>query len=160
MHRFFSGTRVASTWLNYLACFAVIFMMIITCADVLLRLFNRPIPGAYELAGFACAFMASFSLSYTSIEKGHITVEILVSRLPLRFQIFLEGVNSLISTFLFFLLARECFVYAMELRNSKEVSLTLGIPISPVVFGVAAGCAMMTVVLFVEGLRSFRRLIQ
>ncbi|MCX7816944.1 MAG: TRAP transporter small permease [Syntrophales bacterium] len=135
-------------------------MMIITCADVLLRLFNRPIPGAYELAGFAGAFMASFSLSYTSIEKGHITVEIFVSRLPQRLQIFLEGINALLSTVLFTLLAKECFIYAMELKNSQEVSLTLGIPISPMVFGIAAGFAMTTLVFLQESLRSFRRLLK
>jgi len=71
-----------STGFNTLAGAAVIIMMLLTCADILLRLLRHPIPGTYEMVGFLGTVIISFSLAYTSIEKGHIAVEILVEKLP------------------------------------------------------------------------------
>jgi len=69
---------------NILACAAVIAMMLLSTADVVLRLFGKPIPGTYELVGFLGTVVVSFALAFTSIEKGHIAVEILVEKLPQR----------------------------------------------------------------------------
>ena len=63
---------------NWIAAGAVIAMMLLTSADVILRLFRRPITGAYEIVGLLGAIVISFSLAYTSVEKGHIAVEFLV----------------------------------------------------------------------------------
>ena len=39
-------------YFNVIASVAVITMMLLSTADVVLRLFGKPIPGAYELVGF------------------------------------------------------------------------------------------------------------
>jgi len=142
--------NLAGRGFNCVASAAVILMMMLTCADVVLRLFRQPIPGTYEIVGFLGTVVASFSLAYTSIEKGHIAVEILVDGLPERAQAFFEALSALIGTSLFGLLTWQSSLYAADLKLSGEVSLTLEIPTYLFVYGVAAGCGMLTLVLFVE----------
>ena len=40
-----------SAGLNGVSAAAIALIMLLTCADVVLRLFGRPIPGTYELVG-------------------------------------------------------------------------------------------------------------
>jgi len=145
---------------NALAGAAVIAMMLVTCADVVLRLFRRPVPGAYEIIGFLCAVVASFSLAYTSLEKGHIAVEILVERLPRPAQVVIEAVVSLLGSALFALLAWQSAVYAADLKFSGEVSVTLALPIYPVVYGLGAGSALLCLVLLAEGAQAARKAVK
>ena len=151
------GIHRVSVKLNGASAAAVVFIMLLTCADVVMRLFGRPIPGTYELVGYFGALIVAFALAYTSVERGHISVELLVDRLPARPQSLIEGAGHLVSAVLFGLLAWQSRVYAMDLVESGEVSLTLGIPTWPFVFGLAAGCGMLSLVLFLEGLRQLKR---
>ncbi|MBM4271069.1 MAG: TRAP transporter small permease [Deltaproteobacteria bacterium] len=152
-------TDVVSGGFNYVACAAVIIMMMLTCVDVMSRLFWQPIPGTYELVGFIGTAVVSFALAYTSIERGHIAVELLVDRLPKQLQFFIEGINSLIGLALFSLIAWQSMVYATDLKSSGEVSLTLEIPTYPFVYGISIGCGMLCVALLVEFILSMRRVI-
>lgn len=152
--RFIDAT---GTTFNYLACIAVVIMMLLTCIDVILRLFGHPIPGTYEMVGFLGAVVISFALAYTSLEKGHIAVEVLVSRLPTGLQFFINGVNSLIGVALFSLITWQSFTYAGDLMGSGEVSLTLQIPTYPFVYGISVGCGLLCLVLLTDAARSFRR---
>jgi TRAP-type C4-dicarboxylate transport system permease small subunit len=139
---------------NALAGAAVVAMMLLTCADVVLRLFRHPIPGTYEIIGFLGTVVVAFSLAYTSLEKGHIAVEILVEKLPRRIQAGIEVFVSLIGAALFALITWQCTVYAADLKQSGEVSLTLTMPIYPFIYGLAAGSGLLCLVLLSECMQS------
>ncbi|MCE5283592.1 MAG: TRAP transporter small permease [Deltaproteobacteria bacterium] len=152
-------TRI-SRGFNVLAGAAVVAMMLLTCADVVLRLFRRPVPGTYEIVGFLGTVVIAFAMAYTSLEKGHIAVELLVERLPRRLQSGIEAAVSLIGTVLFGLLTWQSFIYAADLRHSGEVSVTLTMPIYPFIYGIAAGSGLLTLVLLVEALRTAARAVK
>ena len=57
--------------LFWVAGAAIFFMMVLTCADVVLRLLRRPIPGTYELVCFMGAVAVSFAMAHTSVQKNH-----------------------------------------------------------------------------------------
>jgi len=101
----FRGITLVSRGFNVLAGTAVVAMMLLTCADVILRLFRHPVPGTYEIVGFLGTVVISFSLAYTSLEKGHIAVELLIEKLPRRIQTGVESVTSFIGGALFALIA-------------------------------------------------------
>jgi len=149
-----------SSGFNALAGAAIIIMMLLTCADVLLRLLRHPIPGTYEIVGFLGTIIISFSLAYTSREKGHIAVEILVEKFPRRVQAAIEAVVSLIGAALFALITWQSLVYASDMRQSGEVSVTLTMPIYPFIYGVAAGSALLVLVLLLDSLRSAVRAVK
>jgi TRAP-type C4-dicarboxylate transport system permease small subunit len=146
-----------SARLNGASAAAVVFIMLLTCADVLMRLFDRPIPGTYELVGYFGAVIVAFAMACTFVERGHISVELLVDRLPARPRAFIEGAGSLLSAALFGLLAWQCQAYARDLIETGEVSPTIGIPTWPFVFSLTVGCGMLSLVLFLDALRQMKR---
>lgn len=140
----------AADLFNWVAAAAVAGMMVLTCLDIVLRLFRHPIPGTYEMVGFLGAVFAAFSLGYTSVNRGHIAVDFLVQKLSPRTQNWVDGVNALICSIFFGFLTRQCLVYAADLKSFGEVSMTLQMPIYPFVYGIAAGCFLLTLVLGVR----------
>jgi len=148
------GIERTSRGFNALAGGAVVLMMLLTCADVVLRLFRLPIPGTYELVGFLGTVVISFSLAYTSLQRGHIAVEVVAEKLPRRMQTGIEAVVALIGAALFALVAWQSAAYGTDLRQSGEVSVTLAMPIYPFIYGIAAGSALLTLVLLSEALRN------
>lgn len=146
--------------INWVAAVAVIIMMVLTCADVILRFFRHPIPGTYETVGLLGAIVVSFSLAHTSVMRGHISVEFIVQRLPKTAQIVVDGINSLLGAALFGLITWQSMLYALNLMHTGEVSLTLQVPIYPFVYGIAVGSGMLCVVLFIDFFKSLKRTIR
>ena len=144
---------------NVLACTAVIAMMLLSAADVVLRLFGKPIPGTYELIGFLGTIIVSFALGFTSMEKGHIAVEILVEKLPQRAQFAIEAFTNFVSFLVFGLIAYQAFIYTLDIKKSGEVSLTLQLPIYPFIFGMALGFALLCLLLIADFIKSLQRTV-
>jgi TRAP-type C4-dicarboxylate transport system permease small subunit len=143
---------------NRVAAAAVAVMMLFTVVDVVMRLFKMPIPGAFEIVGMLGAVAISFSLAYTSIEKGHITVEVLMQNLPVRVQAFFTMLYSLASALFFLFAAWVCVDYAIDLIKSGEVSATIRMPTYPFVFGMAISSILLSLVLFLDCFKSMREL--
>ncbi|MEW6670341.1 MAG: TRAP transporter small permease [Thermodesulfobacteriota bacterium] len=157
MFRFEKTIAAFAHKVNWVAGGAVAAMMLLTTADVVLRAFRHPIPGAYEIVGLIGSLAISFSLAYTSIEKGHIAVEFLINRFSAPAQAFISAVNALVSTILFAVITWQGILYGTDFLLRGEVSMTIQLPIYPFVYGVAAGCGLLCPVLLVEFLEAVRR---
>jgi TRAP-type C4-dicarboxylate transport system permease small subunit len=142
--------------MNWVSAAALVFIMLLTVADVFLRFFKAPIPGTFEIVGFTGAAIIAFALPYTSVEKGHIAVDIVVQKLPWLARVIINAINALVGMALFGTISWQCVVFAQSIKRSAEVSLTLQMPIYPFVYGIAAGCALLSVVLFIEFIRQLR----
>ena len=125
-------------------------MMFLTCADIILRLFRRPILGTYEIVGFLGAMVAGLAIAQTTLDRGHVAVQVVVTRFSPRVQEIIYLITHLLSIFLFALLAWECVRYGNDFRASGEVSLTLRLPFYPVVYGIALSAIVVCLVLFVD----------
>jgi TRAP-type C4-dicarboxylate transport system permease small subunit len=71
-------------------------------------------------------------------------------------RVIVYAVNAFVSMVLFGIIAWQSVIYANSLMASGEVSPTLQMPVYPFIYGVAVGCGMLCVVLFIEFLRQFR----
>jgi len=162
MYRIEKTINIAAEKANWISAAALIVMMLLTTLDVVLRLFKSSVPGTYEIIGLMGAIVTSFALGYTSVEKGHIAVDILVMRFSPKAQALIGAANAIIAAVLFGIVTWQSLLYGMDLLKKGQVSATIQIPIYPFVFGIAAGCGLLTLVLLVEflhGLRSFRDLV-
>jgi TRAP-type C4-dicarboxylate transport system permease small subunit len=136
--------------LDMLAAVAIVAMMCLTCADVLLRLFRRPITGTYELVSFLGALAVSFALAHTTAEKSHVAVSLVVRVLPQKIQGIIEGLVSLAGIVLFALISWQSVLYGMDCQQCGEVSLTLELPVYPIIYGIAFGAAVVCLVLLAD----------
>lgn len=160
VNRITSWIAQAARRINYISCAAILAMMLLTCSDVVLRLLRKPIPGTYELVSYLGAIVVAFSLAYTSVEKGHIWVELLTEKLPRRARRIVEGLGSLAGAVFFALAAWQCAVYGNDLKAGGEVSLTLEMPTYPFAYAIFLGCAALTLVLVFEAFQDIRRALQ
>jgi TRAP-type C4-dicarboxylate transport system permease small subunit len=149
---------VVAQRLDMVAAIAIVAMMSLTCADVVLRLFRKPIPGTYEIVSFLGAVAVSFAIAHTSAEKGHVAVNLIVRVLPKRVQGIIESIVSLSGIILFALIAWQSVLYGMDCQRTGEVSLTLQLPFYPVIYGVALGTAAVCLVLLVDLVNAIARL--
>ncbi|MBW2561749.1 MAG: TRAP transporter small permease [Deltaproteobacteria bacterium] len=151
---------ILSSGLNWLAGGAILTMMLLTCADVVLRFFRHPIPGTYEIVGLMGTVAASFALAYTTVKKGHIAVEFLTRRMPEKVQSIIAAASELVSTLLFGMITWQSTVYALDLRRTGEVSLTVEMPVYPFVFSIAIGSCLVCLVLATDLYKSVRGITQ
>jgi len=133
---------------------AIVAMMLLTCADVVLRYLRRPIPGTYELICFLGAVAVAFAMAHTSVEKGHVSVSFVVKLFPQKIQRLIEIITTSFGLFLFVLIAWQSIIYANDLRVSKEVSLTLELPFYPFVFVIGFSAAIVCFVLLCDLINS------
>ena len=141
----------------WIAGAAIIVMMLLTCMDVILRYFRRPIPGTYELVCFLGAVAAAFAMAHTSVEQGHVAVSLVVRHFPRRVQGLVETITDSFGVVLFALIAWYSVLYGNDLRVTGEVSLTLELPFYPFVYGVGFSAAVVCLILFVDLFNSLRK---
>jgi TRAP-type C4-dicarboxylate transport system permease small subunit len=141
---------------NGIAAISIIFIMLLTSLEVILRVFKISIAGSYELVGLCGTLAISFSLGYTSLQKGHISVDLLVKSFSFSAQRIIKFINTCIAFVLFSILTWQSFLYTIQLKNTGEVSATLQINIYPFTFGITLGSFLLCFVLIVEGMRILR----
>ena len=114
--------------LKWIGAASLASMMLLTCADVVLRAAGRPIWGAVEIAGFLATTALACSLPFTHAVRGHVGVDLLVRRLSARTQSLVDLGTSLAGLALFIVVAWRMFAYGQTLRKAGEVSMTLEFP--------------------------------
>mgnify|MGYP006277132971 FL=1 len=134
-------------------CFLVA-MILLTCANIFLRLVWVPVKGAFELMGFFGAIVTAFALGYTQMKKGHIAVDVLVQSFSHKTRRALNLINSLICMVFFAFVAWQITKYAGILRATGEVTETLRFAYYPFTYAVALGCGMLALVFLNEFLKS------
>ena len=130
-------------------------LVFFTFVDVVLRyIFNRPTVGGFEISEYATAVIVAASIAYTTYKKGHIGVDLLVQKLPLRAQEVLNTLTWFLGLMLFVLITWQTVVYALELGKTFQASASLQIPTPPFVLMVAVAGAATSLVI---GVDLFRR---
>ncbi|VFQ44236.1 TRAP transporter small permease [Desulfoluna butyratoxydans] len=142
-----TGITKGATFSAWLAAACLLAMMAATCLDVVLRFFRSPIAGTYETVGFLSALMVAFALADTTLKGGHIAVAFLAEKLPPAPAKWLDRTVTLVLILLFGLLTLRMGSHALELKDAAEVSMTLKIPVWPVVAGITAGMGLFVAVL-------------
>jgi TRAP-type C4-dicarboxylate transport system permease small subunit len=146
--------------LGYLSGWLVPLMMLLVVVDVFMRyVMHRPLMVSDELSAYMLVALAFLGFAYTWREKGHVRVEVLVSRLSPRAQdrVRLAG---LILTFAFMLeMNRSAFkmiVYAhqMKMRSSTWMMFPLFWP----QLTIFVGFVLLTLVLAADILRLWAKL--
>ncbi len=159
LDRFEKLVNCLSSWLNWVAGVALVGMLVLILADVIgSKLFNWPLPGAFEIVSFSCVVVIAFAIAQTQIIRGHIEVEFLTTRLPGIAQRVIGGIIYLAGMILFAFIAWTSYEFGRTLQVSGEVSMTERIPFYPFVYGIAFCSVMVFLVLLVQGIRTVTKM--
>ena len=137
---------------------AVLLLMSIATVNAFMRIpfIKTTWRGAYETVGFLGAIVIAFALGYTQKRKDHIVVDILTERFPKKVNKVLDGINYLITTIFFAIVAWQVFVWGMKISRSGEVSETLKIVFHPFIYSVSLGFAVFSLTLILDFLKNFK----
>ena len=130
-------------------------MIVLTCANILFRLVWVPIRGTFELMGYFGAIVTAFALGYTQMKRGHISVDVLVNTFSDKRRKVVDTINYTVCFLFFGVAAWQIAVKATTLMNTGEITETLRIIYYPFTYGVALGCAVLSLVLFTDLIKSF-----
>ncbi|NLT96133.1 MAG: TRAP transporter small permease [Clostridia bacterium] len=152
--------RPISNTLNSIGNVVLMLMMLLIVADVLLRnLINSPITGSFELIEFMMGVAIFFFFANGQIEKGNVSVDMFVNKLPAKIKAIVETFVYLVSVILFTLItvqmAKES--YAIFLRN--DLSPAIYLPEFPFFFAATVGVFFMAIVLFIDFLLSLAKVL-
>lgn len=146
-------TQALTQALIWLAGGVLVAMILLTCTNIVLRLVWIPIRGTYELMGYGGGIVTAFALGYTQLKRAHVAVDILVLRFSKRTQNILQGMNDLVFMVFFAVVSWQIAKYAGTLRKTGEVTETLQIIYYPFTYGVALGCAVLSLVFLADFLK-------
>ena len=157
----------------FLAGMAIVAMMMITTLDVFMRFcvtmyskFGweflaswRPVPGTYDLVAMCGAIAAAFAMAHTTLESGHVAVSLVVRLLAEKTQIFVKLFTDTASLCLFAILAWRSTVYAVKLKESGEVSMTMQLPFHPFVYMLAFSSLIVALVYLIAIIKDLQKVV-
>lgn len=114
---------------------ALVFMMLLTVCDVILRYLGKPVTGTYELVGLAGAVVIGFVIPQSTYDKAHVTVDFLVENFSEKRRRITDVITRLFGVLLFLLLGWNFMKLGATLYRTGEVSLTLNVPFYPIPYG-------------------------
>ena len=137
--------------MNFIAAGVLAAMMTLTGVDVTLRyVFSRPIPGSFEITEYMMPIVVALGLAYCAIEKGHVRVDLVVTRLSERAQAIMNSLASFLFLGTFILITWQSVLRAQEMIRFGTTSHNLYIPVAPFVLVVTVGSAVLCLVLLRE----------
>ena len=144
---FFNKIRSIILFFTYISGAAVFVMILVTTADVVLRIFNIGIAGAYDIVRIAGVTSIAFALPYVTAVKGHVAIEFFYHNFSLAGRIILDSLFRIITLSLFGILIYRNILYSFTLFKSAQVMPTLKIPVFwiPVIIAVSLTLVCITV---------------
>jgi TRAP-type C4-dicarboxylate transport system permease small subunit len=135
-------------------------IMLLTFIDVFMRyLFNKPIMGALEITEYMMVIFVSFGLGYCAMEKGHIVVDFVITRLGSRVQKILAIIVALLYLGLITMVTWFTFIHIRNTYDSGILSNVLLIPVYPFVAAAAIGFTVFLLVVLTGFLDSISRAV-
>ena len=131
--------------LGYAGAIAIGIMLFVTVADVIgRRAFNAPVLGSNEISQTMMLITVFFCIAYCEFTRSHITIGIIVDRLPKKTQNVIDSITYLIFLVTASWLSRQLFIYGLDVIKQNVVSGTLAIPVFPFVFLAFIGCVILS----------------
>jgi TRAP-type C4-dicarboxylate transport system permease small subunit len=142
MERLRKGVVGVASVMDVVGGIVLTFMMLVTVVDVILRYLGKPITGTYELVYLGGAVVIAFAMPRTSWEGGNVSVDFVLMAFKGRARKAVMAFTRVLGLVFFALLGWNLLRLGNTLLEKHEVSLTLHVPIYPVVYALGI-CAFV-----------------
>jgi TRAP-type C4-dicarboxylate transport system permease small subunit len=138
-------SRIGS-WLGGLVLTGVVALTII---DVTLRyVFNRPFSFSIEVVQIALVVVVFCSVLLCSALRGHLAIDVLVSRFPRKGQAVTSSIVHFLSIGVFAIFTWRSIVYALNMASMGNVTTLLKIPLYPFALFIAL-CSFLVMLMII-----------
>ncbi|MCM2252809.1 MAG: TRAP transporter small permease [Ramlibacter sp.] len=129
----------------------MLFMMLLTGADIVGRLIGRPIPGTYELVSFAGGVIAGLAMPATALARAHVVVDLMTANLSARASRWVQRATRATGIAVLGVMTWGIVGVGNDLRGSGEVSAVLALPFYPVAYGMACAFFVSALAMLAAG---------
>ena len=150
-----------SRLLNAIGAFTSLVMVLLVTAHVLSRfIFKKPLIGTVELEELMLVLLVFLGMAYTQLEGRHISVDFITSRLPEKVRDTLKCITFLLSTALFICMSWQSVVLSITYLKKHVATFHLQIPTFWLLWTIALGLFLFSVLIFVDFLKSLSGLLE
>jgi TRAP-type C4-dicarboxylate transport system permease small subunit len=139
--------------MDWIGGVVLVFMMLLTVADVIMRYLGKPVLGTYELVSLAGAIVVGCAMPHTSWEKTHVTVDMLLERMEKTRKNVLQIITRIMGFLLFGVVGVNLIDMGTTLTKTGESTLTLVLPLYPFVYVLGVCCFAECLVLLSQIIR-------
>ncbi len=137
-----------------LACLALLGIMAITFVDVVGRyFFNAPITFAVELIQLGMGLLVLFGLATTTLQRGHIAVDIIENLVPESIAKLFAAIAALCGLTFIGLLAWRLWDRSFKFMDDGLATDVLFLPVWPVVVLMSVAASLAAIVAFLQVLK-------
>ena len=158
MSGFWKFIDTISDKMKMIGAACLVIMTLLTCVDVVGRFLRHPVFGSVEIMSFLGTFAVAMVLPLTHKLKGHIGVEIVVTKFSRRFRAFVDLCTAILSLGLFSLVSWQMFEYSVKFKASGEVSMNLELPEYLIIFVVAVCFVVFSIIILKDIIDNFQAL--
>jgi TRAP-type C4-dicarboxylate transport system permease small subunit len=155
MKRFQELVSKLSGFLGVIAGATLIFVMLLTVLDVILRYFGYPIIGVYDLVALGGAIVIGFTMPLAAEKRVHVYMEMALQTHSRTSKQILGLITRLIVFGISFLVAWNLVLLGMGFHQTGEVSLTIKIVYYPIAIGLGICFFIQMLVFLVQILQVF-----
>ena len=136
-----------------IACLALLAVMFITFFDVIGRyFFDAPLTFAVEIIQLGVGVIVLFGLAATTLERGHIAVDLIEGILPRVVKLGLASLAALAGAGFMALMAWRLWAQTWNFFGKNLSTDVLFLPVWPVVLAMAIGAALAAVISLAQAL--------
>ncbi|MFC1967743.1 TRAP transporter small permease subunit [Chloroflexota bacterium] len=142
-------------WVGKVVAWAIIPMVLMVTLDVVLRyIFNKPTIWVWDINIQVLAVIGALGAGYVLLQKGHVTIDIVVSRFSTRVNAILNLVTSQLFFFSIGILLWKVVIRALDSVQSREVYEGI---FSPPLYPVRVIIAVGVLLLLLQAVAKFIR---
>ena len=150
-----------SVWLERVGIVALLFMLGVTCVDVIgTKCFRSPILGSIDIVTLSQVVAIAFTIGIAQIAGRHIRVELFFSKLSETSQAFIGSFIYLLQALFFALIVWRIYRLGRALQIAEEVSATLFIPLYPFIFAIAVGFVPICMICLLKSLNAAIKVVK
>ncbi len=138
---------------------AIFTLLALTVSDVFGRfIFNKPIPGTFELAKILFALSAFFSFPVSQYKGENLGITLLYDKMPLWLKGILDFSSSIVSIAMFSTALLQTLKYAARMKAANSITSVLRWPMHPWIYLAAVGLLVLVLALLLDLVKSIKEI--
>jgi len=156
MKKFMAAIKKTDVFLYVLAGSILVFLVLMTLADVILRNFGHPITGSMEIIQFGGCMVFGFSVPYATFLKAQVQVDLVTEKLKPSLKKKVDVVTRIVGILIFLFVAYNFYVYGMDVKRTGETTSSFKLPYYPLTFGLAFSFLLQSLTVFYDLIETLR----
>jgi len=156
MKRLMAAVLKGDTILYAMAGVVLAFMIVLTLCDVILRNLGHPITGSMEIIQYGGSIVFGFSIPFATWIGAQVLVDLVTQKLSSKNRKRIQTVTRTIGIIMFLFIAYNFFMYALDVKQTGELTASFKIPYYPFCFAISLSFLFQSLTIFCDLIKTLQ----